>query len=134
MIRYAVDAAAIGAVTANDLAPFFVGWPVPPSPERRLAALRGADHVVLAFDGERLVGFATALSDGVLMSSLSLLEVVPGHRGRGIGTELVRLIRDAGVGVYGLDAVCDEDVVGFYEHAGFHHVHGMVLRDRAALP
>ena len=107
---------------------------MPPSPDRRLATLRGADHVVLAFDDERLVGFATALSDGVLMSSPSLLEVVSGHRGRGIGTELVRLIRVAVAGIYGLDAVCDGDVAGFYVRAGFLPVEGMVLRNHDALP
>lgn len=134
MIRYADDAASVAALTAADLSPFFEGWPVPPSSDRRFAALRGADHVALAFDGGRLVGFATALSDGALMSSLALLEVVPSHRGRGIGSELVRRIGEATRGRYGLDVVCDDDVAGFYERVGFRRVAGMVVRRPDALP
>ncbi len=134
MIRYASEAASAAVLVAQDLAPFFEGWPVPPSLDRRIAALRGADHVALAFDGESLVGFATALSDGALMSSLSLLEVVSSHRGRGIGAELVRRIRDDIADIYGLDVVCDDDVAGFYERAGFHRVTGMGVRRPDLLP
>ena len=60
MIAYRLDASGI---ERQDLAPFFEGWPTPPSLERRLTAVRGADHAAFAFDGDRLVGFATALSD-----------------------------------------------------------------------
>ncbi|MEO8476559.1 MAG: GNAT family N-acetyltransferase [Actinomycetota bacterium] len=134
MIRFTNDSALVAALTPEDLGPFFEGWPVPPSLDRRLAAVRGADHAALAFDGDRVVGLATALSDGALMSSLSLLEVVSSHRGRGIGAELVRRIRDDVADIYGLDVVCDDDVAGFYERAGFHRVTGMGVRRPDLLP
>ena len=134
MVRYTVDEAVVAALRPHDLAPFFDGWPTPPSPERRLAALTGATRVALAYDGDRLVGFATLLSDGALMSSLSLLEVIAPWRGRGVGAELVRTIMEAGGNRYGVDVVCDDDVAGFYERLGFQHVQGMVLRRPASLP
>jgi GNAT superfamily N-acetyltransferase len=134
MVGYTVDGAMGAALRPHDLAPFFDGWPTPPSLERRLAALAGASIVALAYDDDRLVGFATLLSDGALMSSLSLLEVIPPWRGRGVGAALVRLVVQAGGDRYGVDVVCDDDVAGFYERLGFQPVRGMVLRRPASLP
>jgi GNAT superfamily N-acetyltransferase len=131
VITYRLDASGI---EPEDLAPFFEGWPTPPSLDRRLAALRGADHVAVAFDGDRLVGFATALSDGALMAYLSLLEVIASHRRRGIGTGLVGALEREIGDLYGLDLCCDEDVVPFYERRGFSRVAGMVRRSPHALP
>lgn len=131
MITYRLDAS---GVERQDLAPFFEGWPTPPSLDRRLAAVRGADHVAIAFDGDRLVGFATALSDGALMAYLSLLEVIASHRRRGIGTGLVRALEREIGDLYGLDLCCDEEVVPFYERQGFSRVAGMVRRSPQALP
>jgi GNAT superfamily N-acetyltransferase len=125
LIRYRTD---LDGVTEADLAGFFVGWPRPPAPSRRLALLRGSSHVVLAWDEDRLVGFVTALSDGVLMAYLPLLEVLPDHQGRGIGTALVdRVLGEIGE-LYGVDVCCDEDVVPYYARLGFQRVAGMVLR------
>jgi GNAT superfamily N-acetyltransferase len=131
VITYRLDAS---GVERQDLAPFFEGWPTPPSLDRRLAAVRGADHVAIAFDGDRLVGFATALSDGALMACLSLLEVIASHRRRGIGTGLVRALEREIGDLYGLDLCCDEEVVPFYERQGFSRVAGMVHRSPQALP
>jgi GNAT superfamily N-acetyltransferase len=131
VITYRLDASGIDR---QDLAAFFEEWPTPPSLDRRLAAVRGADHAAFAFDGDRLVGFATALSDGALMAYLALLEVIASHRRRGIGTGLVRALeRDIG-DLYGLDLCCDEEVVPFYERQGFSRVVGMVRRSPQALP
>ncbi|HVV19995.1 MAG TPA: GNAT family N-acetyltransferase [Pseudonocardiaceae bacterium] len=125
MIRYSTEPAGL---TESDLAGFFVGWPRPPAD--RVAVLRGADHVVLAYDGDRLVGFVTALSDGVLMAYLPLLEVLPEYQRSGVGTELVnRVLAEIG-DVYGVDVCCDDDVVPYYERFGFQRVNGMVLRRR----
>jgi GNAT superfamily N-acetyltransferase len=131
VITYRLDASGIGP---QDLAPFFEGWPTPPSLDRRLAAVRGADHVAFAFDGDLLVGFATALSDGALIAYLSLLEVIASHRRRGIGTGLVGALEREIGDLYGLDLCCDEDVVPFYERQGFSRVAGMVRRSPHALP
>jgi GNAT superfamily N-acetyltransferase len=131
VITYRLDASGI---ERQDLAPFFEGWPTPPSLDRRLAAVRGADHVAIAFDGDRLVGFATALSDGALMAHLSLLEVIASHRRRGVGTGLVRALEREIGDLYGLDLCCDEELVPFYERQGFSRVAGMVRRSPQALP
>ena len=131
MITYRTDPS---SVRDDDLEPFFDGWPTPPAGERRLAAIRGADLVALAYDDDRLVGFATALTDGALMAYLSLLEVLPDHWGRGIGSTLVRSLEERWGTLYGIDLCCDEDVVPFYERLGFARVAGMVQRHPGRLP
>jgi ribosomal protein S18 acetylase RimI-like enzyme len=128
------------ATTADDVRPedlrgFFVGWPTAPSPERHLALLRGSRHVVLARDTDtgRVVGFVTAVGDGVLSAYLPLLEVLPEYQGRGIGTELVRRMLELLGSAYMVDLCCDEELVPFYERFGMARFVGMGLRNRDAL-
>ena len=53
---------------------FWVGWPTPPTADQHLAILQGSEVVVLAIDDEtgRVVGFVTAVGDGVLAAYLPL--------------------------------------------------------------
>jgi len=77
----------------------------------------------------QVVGFVTALSDGVLSAYLPLLEVLPAQRQRGVGTELVRRVLDKVGPRYMVDVMCDADVFAFYERLGFHPSTGGVLRN-----
>jgi GNAT superfamily N-acetyltransferase len=61
-------------------------------PRRFKAMMQGADRTVVAFDGERVVGFARALCDGVSNGYISMTAVAADVRGRGIGRELVKRI------------------------------------------
>jgi ribosomal protein S18 acetylase RimI-like enzyme len=118
-------------VTETDLEPFFVGWPRPPTLERRLELLQRSDLVSLAFDGSSLVGFVTAVSDGVLAAYIPFLEVLPSHQGQGIGTALVRRLLDRLDDLYMVDVVCDAELEPFYEQLGFVRLdRGMGLRRR----
>lgn len=66
-------------------------------PAEHLQLLNASSHVSLALDGTHVVGFANALSDGVLAASIPLLEVLPAYRSKGIGIEvLLRLLRQIG--------------------------------------
>ena len=114
---------------------FFVDWPSAPSPERHLAVLRGSLHVVLARDADtgRVVGFVTAVGDGVLSAYLPLLEVLPEYQGRGIGMELVRRMLELLGSTYMVDLCCDEELVPFYERFGMRSSIAMGLRNRDAL-
>jgi len=122
-------------IRAEELAGFFDGWPRPPSAEQHLATLQGSSAVVIARDAEAgtVVGFVTAVSDGVMSAFIPLLEVLPAYRGRAIGSELVRRITALLQPLYMIDLLCDEDVQGFYGKLGFGPATGMSLRDRTAL-
>lgn len=108
----------LDGVTPAALRGFFVGWPDPPSPDTHLRLLHESHAVILAIEDERVIGFITAISDGVLSAYIPLLEVLPEHRGRGIGIELARRMRDRLAGLYMVDLLCDDDVAPFYERVG----------------
>jgi ribosomal protein S18 acetylase RimI-like enzyme len=126
MITYTVS---VDGILPDQLTGFFVGWPVPPSPEKHLEILRGSSHVVLALDGDRVVGFITSISDGVLSAYIPLLEVLPEYQGRGIGHELVRRMLEQLSGLYMIDLCCDESMCDFYEQFGMKPVTGMIKRN-----
>ncbi|MDY7104338.1 MAG: GNAT family N-acetyltransferase [Actinomycetota bacterium] len=129
MIDYVTSPA--GVNVAQLAGGFFEGWASPPTPEEHRLVLERASHVVLAVEDDSAVGFVNAISDGVLTAYVPLLEVLPGHRGRGIGSELVRrLLVEIGP-LYMVDVMCDADVFPFYERLGFHRTGGAVLRNHA---
>ena len=128
MIRYTES---LEGIEPQDLDGFFVGWPNPPSPETHLRLLNGSDHVVLAIDERagRVVGFITAISDGILSAYIPHLEVLPEYQGQGIGSELVRrMLRRLGT-LYMVDLLCDEDVQPFYDRLGMRRMLGMAVRN-----
>ena len=117
-------------IEPQDLDGFFVGWPNPPSPETHLRLLNGSDHAILAIEelSGRVVGFITAISDGVLSAYIPLLEVLPDHQGQGIGSELTRRMLQRLRTLSMIDLHCDEDVQPFYERLGMRRMHGMGVR------
>jgi len=129
VIRYTTS---LDGIDDTDLAGFWVGWPNPPSPEMHRRILHGSEEVILAWDddthGGRVVGFITAIGDGVLAASIPLLEVLPGYQGRAIGTELVKRMLAELEGRYMVDLTCDPELVRFYEGLGMVRADAMILR------
>jgi GNAT superfamily N-acetyltransferase len=52
--------------------------------------VRESTRVVAAYDGDTLIAFCRVMSDGSNMAWLGDVFVIPSHRGRGVGVELVR--------------------------------------------
>lgn len=127
MIRYTDS---LTSIEPRHLAGFFVGWPYPPSPETHLRLLAGSDHILLAIDADtsQVVGFITALTDGVHSAFIPLLEVLPGHQGRGIGQTLMRQMLDRLEHIPYVELMAEPDVVPFYERFGMMPATGMVIR------
>lgn len=117
-------------ISPNQLEGFFVGWLSPPSPETHLRLLAGSDYISLAVDDETgaVVGFVTAITDGVLSAYLSFLEVLPSHRHQGIGHELIRRILDALRELYMVDLLCDPELQPLYGSLGMLPATGMFIR------
>jgi ribosomal protein S18 acetylase RimI-like enzyme len=126
---------ALDGITPDDLAGgFFVGWPSPPTPPTHLRILHGSRAVALAIDDttKNVVGFATALGDGVLTAYIPLLEVLPDYQGLGLGTKLVESLIHELSPCYMIDVCCDDDVVPFYERLNFAQSNSMLRRDYSA--
>ena len=121
----------IAGLSVSQLQGFFVGWPDPPSPETLLRILQGSAHATVAIDSGRVVGFITAVSDGVLSAYIPLLEVLPDYQGRGLGRSLVEDMLEQLRGLYMVDLVCDEKLRPFYERLGLKPAVGMLKRNYA---
>ncbi len=122
--------------SAEDIMPtqlngFFVGWPNPPTPEIHLRLLRNSDAVVLALDTAtgQVVGFITAITDGVLAAYVPFLEVLPAYQHRGIGQTLVRQMLARLQNLYMIDLLCDANVQPFYKQLGMRPAVGMCARN-----
>jgi ribosomal protein S18 acetylase RimI-like enzyme len=121
----------IDGIDAEHLQGFFVGWPNPPSPATHLRILAGSYAIMLARDDTNgaVVGFITAISDGVSCAYIPHLEVLPAYQGRGIGSELVRQLLERLRQIYTIDLICDTDVQPFYARLGMQPYTGMILRN-----
>lgn len=117
-------------ISPDQLAGYFVGWPQPPSPKDHLRLLAGSDFRELAVDTHtgQVVGFATAISDGVLTGFIPLLEVLPAYQGQGIGTKLMERMLQRLEHLPNVDLLCDPDVMPFYRRLGMIAANGMVIR------
>lgn len=118
-------------LSPDQLQGFFKGWPNPPDPAALLRILESSDHIALAREGEtgRVVGFITAISDGVSAAYIPHLEVIESMQGQGIGSELTRRMVDRLRSLYMVDLVCDPDLQPFYERLGFRRYSAMVIRN-----
>lgn len=89
--------------------------------QRLKESLEQSQLVLSAWGGERLVGLARVLTDGVQVSYLCDLAVEPDVQGSGIGRLLIDTVleRCAGTELVLRDSNLS---TGFYEHLGFTHV------------
>ena len=122
-------------ITDEGLCGFFVGWLNPPSVSKFREILERSYAVVMAWDAEKgeVIGFATAISDGVFAAFMPLLEVKTEYQRRGVGTELVRRLEARLSGMYSIDIVCDPELESFYSRLGYMSLSGQAKRFRHVL-
>lgn len=82
----------LDGISSEMLNGFFVDWPNPPNPQTHLKLLKNSSKIVIALDNHtnQVVGFITAISDGVLSAYIPFLEVLPKYKNKGIGKKLVK--------------------------------------------
>lgn len=131
MITYLDEPGAIRAEQVGE--GFFVGWPTPPSAQQLVDVMDGSYRRVWALDGDRVVGYINAISDGVLTAFIPWLEVLPEYQNQGIGQELVRRIVASLEDMYSIDLACDDHLIGYYERLGFFEGTAMVMRNPRVL-
>lgn len=97
-----------------------VGWVSANYPERLMKALQHCETVITAWEDHRLVGLINVLDDGELTAYCHYLLVHKDYHGKGIGSELLRLIREQYERYLYLILIAEnESLVEFYKKNGF---------------
>jgi ribosomal protein S18 acetylase RimI-like enzyme len=106
-----------------------VGFTRPRDAAHMNAMVEGSRWVVSAWDGDRLVGFARCISDGVDNAYVSTVAVHPDHQRRGIGREMMRRLMD---GREGIKFVLHTQPAArrLYESLGYVDATNMLVRER----
>jgi GNAT superfamily N-acetyltransferase len=88
--------------------------------EQLTRAMEQSWYVLYAYHGEKLVGTARVVSDGVINAYLCGLGVVPEYRNKGIGTEISkRLVKHCKDYNLHIQLFCGEKLVPYYDGMGF---------------
>ncbi len=121
----AIDAADVRRL--YDGAGWWPGWET-----EGIARAVSSSICVGAWEGEQLIGFTRALSDGVHRAYIEDVVIDPDYRGRGIGEAMVaRLVRDIGP-VHIVSLFCEPERVAFYSRNGFQASKTQVMMHREA--
>ena len=96
-------------------------WTTERSREQVERMLAGSTEVVAAVEGELLVGFGRALSDGAFRAIVFDLIVTPERRGGGLGITIMEeiLARPTVSSSNRVELICLPEMAPFYERFGF---------------
>jgi len=94
-------------------------WSSANKPNQLHQALLHSHSLVTAWDKDRLVGLANAISDGFLVVYYPHVVVHPDYHRNGIGRELILRLKRRYEGFHQHAVLADKDAVAFYESCGF---------------
>jgi GNAT superfamily N-acetyltransferase len=102
------------------------GWWPERTAEQVRAVLR-ASPAVGAWHGQDLIGFARAVTDGILRAYVEDVVVSPDWRGLGAGHALLAGLMDQLGRVPVVTLFCSPDLVHYYEASSFWRTHQVVM-------
>lgn len=95
-----------------------VKWESAQYPAQLSAAIGTSETVLTAWEGDRLCGLMTAISDGEMNVFFPYLLLRPDTQGKGVGRTLVTQMLARYQTCYRKVLVCSADKAGFYEKCG----------------
>jgi len=96
-----------------------VKWESGRHPEKLVEAMRNSGAVFSAWDNDTLVGLINALDDSIMTAYVHFLLVNPEYQGKGIGKELLRMVKDKYQDYLRIVLVSDDNEIGFYQNSDF---------------
>ena len=127
MIEYEIN----GEVEIEDLREFLRGRESRPPNKAIEGLLEGSDLVATARENGKLVGFLTAISDGAMYGLISLLEVLPSYRDKGVGAYLVKMALMELGGLYEIVFAADPETGRAFQGLGFEEAYTMRIRNHS---
>ena len=94
-------------------------WSAADKPELLLKALRNSHSLISAWDSDRLVGVGNAISDGFLVVYYPHLLVLPEYQGRGVGTGIMKRMKQKYADFHMHMLTADGRAIEFYRKCGF---------------
>jgi ribosomal protein S18 acetylase RimI-like enzyme len=113
------DPARIDAAAVHDFLSNHAYWAKGRPRETVDGLIARADRVVGLYHDGRQIGFSRTVSDGVAIAYLADVYVLPEHRGRGLGVELVRFSVEEGPFANARWMLNTDDAHGLYRRFGF---------------
>lgn len=96
-----------------------VNWPWVSRQPALLAKVLATGPAVGAWDGERLIGFARAVTDGYFRAYIEDVVVHPTYQRQGIGRQLLSHLLGELPQIDVVSLFCQTDLAPFYEQFGF---------------
>jgi len=96
-----------------------VNWSSGNYPDKLTEAMKHCGAVFTAWDGEELVGLVNVLDDKIMTAYVHFLLVHPNYQGKGIGKELLRMVKEKYNNYLRIIVISDEKETRFYENSGF---------------
>jgi len=94
-------------------------WNCAERPDALYGALMNSETLISAWDGDRLIGLANAISDGHLVVFYPHLLVLPDYQKKGIGISLMARMTDRYKDFHQQVLISEPEAIGFYEKCGF---------------
>jgi ribosomal protein S18 acetylase RimI-like enzyme len=121
-------------IDASQLQDLFLAlkWDSGNYPEKLHSAFAGSDRVFSAWEGDRLVGLVSAISDGSMTAYIPYLVVHPEYQNRGIGRALLTHMLDHYSDCAKKVLTSFDHAVDFYKQFGFEVEEGqtpMIITD-----